>query len=95
MSGWGKYLILHQTMIIKILWSPWCSKCKFLELVVQNTLSELSIKADIQNIQDLSSMMDYHISSVPWLVIDEKLVISGYVPDFQEMIDILQKYKKI
>lgn len=79
-------------MIIKILWSPWCSKCKFLELVVQNALSQLSIKAEIQNIQDLSDMLTYNISSVPWLVIDEKLVISWYVPSFDEMIEILQKY---
>ncbi len=79
-------------MIIKILWSPWCSKCKFLELVLQNALSQLSIKAEIQNIQDLSSMMNYNISSIPWLVIDEELVFSWYVPSFDEMIEILQKF---
>lgn len=77
-------------MIIKILWSPWCSKCKFLELVVQNALSQLSIKAEIQNIQNLSGILTYNISSVPWLVIDEKLVIFWYVPSFDEMIDILK-----
>ena len=77
-------------MIIKILWSPWCSKCKFLELVVQNAISQLWIQAEIQNIQDLSNMMNYNISSVPWLVINEELIISWYVPSFDEMIDILK-----
>ncbi len=77
-------------MIIKILWSPWCSKCKFLELVVQNTISQLWIQAEIQNIQDLSDMLNYNISSIPWLVINEKLIISWYVPSFDEMIDILK-----
>ncbi len=66
-------------MIIKVL-GPGCTNCKNLERVTREALTELGIQADVEKVEDISTILGYGILSTPGLVIDEKVVLAGECP---------------
>ncbi len=75
-------------MEIKVLGTG-CPKCKALEQTVINSLAELDIDADVSKVEDIMKIMEYGIMRTPALVINGKVVLSGYVPTANEMKKII------
>jgi small redox-active disulfide protein 2 len=79
-----------QTMEIKVLGTG-CPKCKALEQATQNAINELGVQATITKVEDIVDIMNYGVMRTPALVINEKVVLSGRVPDAKELKEIITK----
>jgi small redox-active disulfide protein 2 len=79
-------------MEIKVLGTG-CPRCKALERTVINTLAALNIDAEVSKVEDIMKIMEYGIMRTPALVINNKVVLSGYVPDKNEVKNLLTKYQ--
>ncbi len=75
-------------MEIKVLGTG-CPKCKALEKTVTYSLAELDIAADVSKVEDIMKIMEYGVMRTPALVINGKVVLSGYVPDKNEIKKII------
>lgn len=78
-------------MKIKVLGSG-CSNCKNLEKATINALAEMKIEADVEKVEDIQKIMSYGIMRTPALVINEKVVLSGRMPNMSELKEIIQKF---
>ena len=74
---------------IKILGTN-CSNCKRTEAVVKTVVEELNIKTNIIKVENIKDIMMYDVMSTPALVINEKVVIKGRVPSFDEVKKLLK-----
>jgi small redox-active disulfide protein 2 len=77
-------------MNIKILGTG-CSKCKTLEKLTNEVVSENNITAEIDKVEDIVQIMSYGVMATPALVINEKVVISGRVPSKAEIKQQIEK----
>ena len=75
---------------IKILGTG-CPNCKRTEAVVKTVAEELKIDVNIVKVEDIQDIMAYDIMSTPAVVIDEKVVIKGRVPSFDEIKTLLKE----
>jgi small redox-active disulfide protein 2 len=84
-------------MQIKIL-GPGCAKCNQLEKITREVVKELGIDASVQEVKDITKILDYPILTTPGLVVNEEVVCSGRVPDKAELtqfiINALDKEQK-
>ena len=64
---------------IKILGTG-CANCIKLENLVNEVVSENTIKANVEKITDSSKFMDYGIMLTPGLVVNGKVLSSGKIP---------------
>ena len=76
-------------MEIKILGTG-CPKCKALEKVTREMVSDLNLQASVTREEDIMKIMGYGILRTPGLVIDGRLVFSGRVPSRDELRKILE-----
>ena len=77
-------------MKIKVLGTG-CPSCKRLEKNVHEALDELSIKAEVEKVTEVKDIMAYGVMSTPALVVDEKVVFYGHVPNVSHLVDIIKK----
>jgi len=75
-------------MEIKILGTG-CPKCKTLEKVTREAVAETGIHATIEKVEDIIKIMEYRVMHTPGLVINGKVVLSGYVPTVKQVKEIL------
>ncbi len=68
-----------------------CSKCRTLEKLTAEVVKENNFQADIQKVEDIIQIMNYHVLSTPALVINEKVVFSGRVPSKTEIRSYINK----
>jgi small redox-active disulfide protein 2 len=71
-------------MIIKILGTG-CAKCMQLEKTAREAVNELGIDAKIEEVKDITKILEYPILTTPGLVIDEEVVCSGKIPSKDEV----------
>ena len=77
-------------MIIKVLGTG-CSNCKGLEKATQLAVAELGFNVTIEKVEDIQGIMSYGVMRTPALVIDEKVVLYGRVPQVKELKEIISK----
>ena len=75
-------------MIIKILGSG-CANCHRLEANTRNAIATLGIDATIEKVTDVADIASYGIMRTPGLVVDERVLVSGRVPDAGEISTLL------
>jgi len=75
-------------MEIKVLGTG-CPKCKTLEKATRDAVAELGIDATIQKVEDIVDIMNYGVMRTPAIVINEKVVLAGRVPDVKELKEII------
>ncbi len=77
------------TKAIKILGTG-CAKCQSMTGVVKDVISENSIDATIEKVEDIEEIMKFNVMTTPALVIDGVITIKGRVPSKNEVLDLLK-----
>lgn len=75
-------------MIIKVL-GPGCANCKNLEKATRQALADLGLDATVEKVTDYPTIAGYGVMSTPALVVDERVLLSGRVPDAEEVRTLL------
>lgn len=73
---------------IKVL-GPGCYTCYLLKERVVEALEMLDVEATLQHITDYQQFMKYRLLFTPGLVVNEKLVSAGRVPEVSEIVTFL------
>jgi len=79
-------------MTIKVL-GPGCMNCKTLQRRTEEALNELHLEATIEKVESYQDIAAYGILKTPGLVIDEKVVVAGFVPPVEKLKEILLAYR--
>ena len=66
-----------------------CSKCTTLYDNVKNAVAELGIDAVVEKEQDIMKIMEYNVMSVPALVVDSNVLLTGKVLTIEEVKKLL------
>lgn len=80
-------------MHIKIL-GPGCPNCQKLEANTKQALEELKLEAKMEKISEIQDIISYGIMSAPALIVDEKVLIAGIVPDVKQIKEALENHKE-
>lgn len=75
-------------MKIEVL-GPGCSKCKTLEKLTREVVSETGIEAEVEKVDDMMRIMNYGVMTTPALVIDQKVVAKGRIPSKSEIKEFI------
>ena len=75
-------------MEIKVLGTG-CPNCQRLEKNAKAALAQLGAQAQVTKVTDMKAITSYDILSTPGLVIDEKVVSSGRVPNVAEITSLI------
>lgn len=75
-------------MVIKILGSG-CANCQRLEALATKAVEELALDASVEKVTGLPDIMAHGVMSTPALVVDEEVKLSGHVPSYEQVVEIL------
>ncbi len=64
---------------IKILGTG-CANCKAAQKLVEDVIKARGVKARVEKVEDIPSIMKYGVMSTPGVVIDGKVVHAGGIP---------------
>ena len=76
-------------MYIKILGTG-CAKCHKLAQVVREAVDEIKLEAEVEEVSDITKILEYPILTTPGLVINEEVVLSGQVPSKEKLVEIFK-----
>jgi small redox-active disulfide protein 2 len=74
-----------------IVLGPGCAKCKTLEKVTREVITEMGIAANIIKEEDIVKIMNYGIMNTPGLVLNGRVLFSGRVPSATELKELIRK----
>ncbi|MDR7856825.1 thioredoxin family protein [Tissierella sp.] len=77
-------------MIIKILGAG-CDKCDKSYDNAIKAIGELGVDATVEKVEDLITMMKYGVMTTPGIVVDEKVVMVGRIPQVEDFKKMLEK----
>jgi small redox-active disulfide protein 2 len=63
-----------------------CSNCERLEQIVQKTIDQMAINAEVLKITDFNDILAHGVMNTPGLIIDDQVVSSGRIPSESEII---------
>jgi len=75
-------------MEIKVL-GPGCANCKRLYAEAEKAVAQSGQPATITKVEAMEDIMAYHLLRTPGLVIDEKVVASGRIPNAAEIVTMI------
>ena len=73
-------------MEIKVLGTG-CPKCRRLEELAREAVSDLGVEATFTKVKQMDDIMAYDVMSTPALVIDEQVQSSGRIPRKEEIAE--------
>lgn len=68
-----------------------CSTCQTLEANTEQALEQVSLDVSLEKIEDMEEIMSYGVMSMPALVVDGDVKVSGRVPDPDEIATLVQE----
>lgn len=71
-----------------------CARCRELDASVRSVIEELGLPLSVEHITDFPSIAAYGVMSMPALVVNDKVVVSGRVPDRNELKKLLSSVAK-
>ena len=77
-------------MKIKVLGTG-CPKCKALESRTREAVKEMGIQAEVIKVTEIPKIMEYDLMMTPGLVINERVKVSGRVPDKEEIKKLINE----
>jgi len=78
-------------MVIKILGTG-CPYCQKLEENAKKAVEELGLKdVKIEHVYEIDEIIKYGVMATPAIVVDEKVKISGEVPEVEKIKGILKE----
>ena len=75
-------------MNIKVLGTG-CASCQTLERRVREAVDQSGSDASVEKIEDMQEIMQYNVMSMPALVIDGEVEVSGHAPSVKELTHLL------
>jgi len=72
-------------LTIKVL-GPGCANCQKVEAAAQKAIANMGVEAEIIKVTDYAQIMAYNVLATPGLVINEKLVSAGRIPQESEVM---------
>ena len=67
-----------------------CKKCLTLEQKVKAVIALNNIDAAVEKVTDLNDIMNYGIMMTPGLVVNEKVVCAGTIPNDEQILNWLK-----
>jgi small redox-active disulfide protein 2 len=77
-------------MIVKVLGSG-CTKCKLLEQRLVDLKAKHQLEIEIEKVTQLNDIISYGVMMTPGLVINEKVLSSGKIPQDNEILKWIQE----
>lgn len=65
---------------VKVLGSG-CSNCKTTQKIIEECAASIGVDIELEKVEDIAEIMSYGVMSTPGVIIDDKVVHSGSVPD--------------
>ena len=78
-------------MHIQILGGARCSPCTAMEKLTRRSLTHLGLDATVEKVTDERTIIAAGVMSIPALVIDGTVIITGRVPSRKELEAILSR----
>jgi len=69
-----------------------CPSCKRLYESTQQAVTEMNPGTEVEYVTDIQKIIEMGVMSSPVLAIDGKPIMAGYVPDKEEIKELLGKY---
>jgi len=79
---------------IKVL-GPGCANCVNLQKAAETAVANLGVEATIVKVTEVSEIMRYPILATPGLVINDRLVAAGRIPNVREIMTWLANAEEV
>ncbi|PIQ74831.1 MAG: thioredoxin family protein [Candidatus Portnoybacteria bacterium CG_4_8_14_3_um_filter_40_10] len=78
-------------MKIQVLGSG-CPSCKKLFELTKKAAEELKLKTEVEYITDIQKIVEMGVMTSPVLAVNEKPILTGFVPDIEKIKEAIKKF---
>lgn len=68
-----------------------CPTCQTLEANAEKALEQISVDVSLEKVEDMEKIMSYGVMSMPALVVDGDVKVSGRVPEPDEIAALVEE----